>query len=59
MKCEKNEKGECNENCKNWQIRLKEPNKYACMTFALGLYGYNTILVDIEKNKELFEELFK
>lgn len=59
MKCEKNDKGECNENCEYWQIRLKEQNKYACITFPNSLYGYDTALVDIEKNKELFEELFK
>ena len=59
MKCEKNEKNECNENCENWKMHLKNPKKYACMTVPHGLYGYETVLVDIKKNKKLFEELFK
>ena len=58
MKCKKNNKGECSKNCEYFKKALKEPNKYVCITFPQGLYNYDTVLVDIEKNKELLKELF-
>jgi len=54
MKCEKDNYGKCKETCKFWLKHLENSNKhYVCLTVPHGLYDYDTILINADKNKEL------
>ena len=47
MKCERNELGECKEDCEYQLLKLENPNKYMCLELPQGLYDKDIILVDI------------